>query len=338
MKKLLSSLSLAIVFLLLICQVNSEKAHDLKVIIMSTSKFWFNFRQATNTLLIYDILKKNGVRDEDIILMIPENSACNPRNNNPGVVCHLEQESEPNLYRNSEIDYKLSDVNVHTLTNMLRGKYHRYTPRSKRLVTNKNTKILTYFTGHGGSGYIKMQDTDVMMDEEMRVALEEFNLKNFYNEMLMFSDSCSAATIFEKLRPDTNPNIFGIGSSSRGQYSYSFGKDSNINLSVVDRFTRANYLFLANDFVRNKDSVLSDIMKEWTHEYLSGDFSYTNTHAKKDHKNIYLKDFFSNLNPTTSNILDMSPKDHHYGQLDALLGEIISQPTVNFSIENKPFI
>jgi glycosylphosphatidylinositol transamidase (GPIT) subunit GPI8 len=47
----------------------------------------------------------------------------------------------------------------------------------------------------------------------------------------MINDSCGASTIFEKL---TAPNIFGLGSSSRGQKSYSHGFDANISLSKSD--------------------------------------------------------------------------------------------------------
>ena len=130
--------------------------------------------------------------------MIPENVACNARNNNPGVICHIDQETEPNLFRNAEIDYKLHDITSASVLNIFKGRYNEFTPRSKRLVMNKDTKLLTYFTGHGGDGYIKIQDTTVIMDDEMRDVMSESYSKATYSEALMISDSCGAATIFEK--------------------------------------------------------------------------------------------------------------------------------------------
>lgn len=78
----------------------------LSAILLSTSKFWFNYRQATNVLMIYQTLKKYGVKDEDILLLIPENTACNSRNNEPGIVSPYDGSSTPNLFRDIEIDYK----------------------------------------------------------------------------------------------------------------------------------------------------------------------------------------------------------------------------------------
>lgn len=37
--------------------------------------------------MIYNTVKGYGVKDENILLMIPENTACNAKNNLPGNVC-----------------------------------------------------------------------------------------------------------------------------------------------------------------------------------------------------------------------------------------------------------
>ncbi|EGR28170.1 phosphatidylinositol glycan, putative [Ichthyophthirius multifiliis] len=229
--------------------------------------------------MIYDAVRGLGVEDENIILLIPENSACNPRNNDPGIVCPVDEQSEPNLFKNAEIDYKSADVSVKTLSNMLRGRYTKFTPRSKRLVTNKNTKILTFFTGHGGDGYLKMQDTDFVLDEQFDEILQESYIKNLYKEMLMINDSCSASTIFDKL---TAPNIFGLGSSSFGQKSYSSGFDENLSVSKSDQLSQITYYYLKKNLMKNKELTLADLMTEFPSSVLKGDIGYKNTNPKKD--------------------------------------------------------
>ena len=52
--------------------------------------------------------------------MIPENNACNSRNNDPGVVSPYDGSSFPNLFREVEVDYKQNDVEVKTFSNILR--------------------------------------------------------------------------------------------------------------------------------------------------------------------------------------------------------------------------
>ena len=53
-------------------------------VLLSSSKFYFNYRHTGNTLVIYEHLKSMGVTDDRIILMLPENHACNARNPYPG--------------------------------------------------------------------------------------------------------------------------------------------------------------------------------------------------------------------------------------------------------------
>ena len=37
-------------------------------------------------MMMYQTLRSYGLKDENILLLIPENTACNPRNNAPGIV------------------------------------------------------------------------------------------------------------------------------------------------------------------------------------------------------------------------------------------------------------
>lgn len=38
--------------------------------------------------------------------MIPENTACNSKNNRPGIVCPYDNQIHPNVFKNVEVDYK----------------------------------------------------------------------------------------------------------------------------------------------------------------------------------------------------------------------------------------
>jgi len=41
---------------------------DLFAILISTSKFWFNYRQSTNVMLVYHKLKEYGVSDKNVLI------------------------------------------------------------------------------------------------------------------------------------------------------------------------------------------------------------------------------------------------------------------------------
>jgi hypothetical protein len=55
----------------------------LGLVQVCTSRFWFNYRHVANTLSFYHTVKRLGVPDDHIVLMLADNVPCNPRNGAP---------------------------------------------------------------------------------------------------------------------------------------------------------------------------------------------------------------------------------------------------------------
>uniref|UniRef100_A0A914Z4T3 GPI-anchor transamidase n=1 Tax=Panagrolaimus superbus TaxID=310955 RepID=A0A914Z4T3_9BILA len=55
-------------------------------VLVCTSRFWFNYRHVANTLSIYQSIKRLGIPDSNIILMLADNIPCNARNPHPGMI------------------------------------------------------------------------------------------------------------------------------------------------------------------------------------------------------------------------------------------------------------
>ncbi|KHJ86670.1 LSM domain protein [Oesophagostomum dentatum] len=53
-------------------------------VLVCTSRFWFNYRHVSNVLALYHTVKRLGIPDSNIILMLAEDVPCNPRNPRPG--------------------------------------------------------------------------------------------------------------------------------------------------------------------------------------------------------------------------------------------------------------
>ena len=53
-------------------------------VLVDTSRYWYNYRHASNTLTFYHTVKKLGIPDSQIIMFLAEDYACNPRNRKPG--------------------------------------------------------------------------------------------------------------------------------------------------------------------------------------------------------------------------------------------------------------
>ena len=90
-------------------------------VICATSKFWFNYRHIANALTLYHQVRANGIPDSQIILMLPDDIACNPRNTLPGTVFNNDTQTINVYGEEVEVDYRGNEVTVETFLRLLTG-------------------------------------------------------------------------------------------------------------------------------------------------------------------------------------------------------------------------
>lgn len=142
-------------------------------VLVDTSRFWFNYRHVANVLSIYRSVKRLGIPDSQIILMVADDMACNPRNPRPGTVFNNAYQ-HINVYGDDvEVDYRGYEVTVENFVRLLTGRTQQGTPRSKKLLTDAGSNVLIYLTGHGGDGFLKFQDSEEITSQELADAIEQ---------------------------------------------------------------------------------------------------------------------------------------------------------------------
>ena len=146
-------------------------------VLVCTSKFWFNYRHMANTLSLYKTVKRLGIPDSQIILMLPDDMACNPRNAFPGTVYDNAQRALDLYGENIEVDYKGDEVTVESFIRLLTDRNGEDVPKSKRLLTDERANILIYMTGHGGDEFLKFQDTEEIGAWDLAHAFAEMHQK-----------------------------------------------------------------------------------------------------------------------------------------------------------------
>lgn len=53
---------------------------DNWAVLVCTSRFWFNYRHVANTLSVYHTVRRMGIPDSQIVLMLADDMPCNDRN------------------------------------------------------------------------------------------------------------------------------------------------------------------------------------------------------------------------------------------------------------------
>lgn len=203
-------------------------------VLVSTSRFWFNYRHLSNTLSLYRTVKRLGIPDSQILLLLPDDMACNPRNAFPGTV-YSNADRHMDLYgENVEVDYRGYEVTVENFIRLLTDRWEDGVPASKRLGTDEGSNILIYMTGHGGSEFLKFQDSEEISSWDLADAFSQMREKKRYNEILFMIDTCQANTLYRQFYA---PGMIATGSSEEDESSYSHHADNDVGVAVIDRWT-----------------------------------------------------------------------------------------------------
>ncbi|KAF8191773.1 peptidase C13 family-domain-containing protein [Pholiota molesta] len=187
-----------------------------------------------NALGMYRTVKRLGIPDSNIILMLADDASCNSRNKVPGSV-YASPGQHLDLYGdNIEVDYRGYEVTVENFTRVFTGRMDSSVPRSKRLLSNERSNVFVYMIGHGGNEFLKFQDNEEISAFDIADAFEQMYQKRRYNKLLFIIDTCQANTMYSK---PYSPNILATSSSRQGENSYPHASDSDIGVAVIDEYT-----------------------------------------------------------------------------------------------------
>lgn len=230
-------------------------------VLVSTSRFWFNYRHLANTLSLYRTVKRLGIPDSQILLLLPDDMACNPRNAFSGTV-YSNADRRMDLYgENVEVDYRGYEVTVENFIRLLTDRWEESVPASKRLQTDEGSNILIYMTGHGGSEFLKFQDSEEISSWDLADAFSQMREKKRYNEMLFMIDTCQANTLYRQFYAE---GVIATGSSEEDESSYSHHADNDVGVAVIDRWTYYVLEFLETQVTGpTSDKTLGDLFDSY---------------------------------------------------------------------------
>jgi phosphatidylinositol glycan class K len=308
-------------------RASSSSNHTVNfAVVVSTSRFYHNYRHVTNALTIYNALRRGGLPDSHIILMLADDIPCNARNPKPNsIVCQRE-----NLFSSTvEVDYRGNDVTVDNFIRVLTGRHLIGTPPNRRLPYEgrQRANVLIYITGHGGDKFMKFQDTEEITSKELAQTFAHMRSLHRYNEILFISDTCQAFTLSDEIDAD---NVISIGSSLRGENSYGHHVDHHFGVAVIDSFTHA-----FRSFTKTVPSWQKRSIRDWidtaTYAKLSSHVGFTDRTSQRKIQKIPMADFF-----TMKTKSQFSPYDHEILPV-CIKGSLVSNDTFKINKEESLF-
>mmetsp|Transcript_16620 Transcript_16620/g.27547 ORF Transcript_16620/g.27547 Transcript_16620/m.27547 type:complete len:341 (-) Transcript_16620:94-1116(-) len=259
-------------------------------VIVSSSRFWFNYRHAINALAIYDLIRSqgDGIPDENIVLMLADDMITNPRNPLKNEM-HYDTAKHTSLVDTAtmQIDYRGDDVTVDNLRRVLLGKGEH----GKRVLqTDANSNVLVYWTGHGGDSFFKFQDVEEITSTDIARLFQDME----FQQLLFLADTCQAFTLGNAI--DTVPGVYMLGSSLKGENSYAHHSDSDLGLSVIERYTFQFIEFLKHvgaNAMRTV-SIQQAMVDHFDYQQQRAHVGVKRTEGTKPLSQVLLSDFFGN--------------------------------------------
>ncbi|KIP06368.1 hypothetical protein PHLGIDRAFT_72809 [Phlebiopsis gigantea 11061_1 CR5-6] len=260
-------------------------------VLVCASRYWFNYRHMANALGMYRTVKRLGIPDSNIILMLADDAACNSRNKFPGCV-YANAGRQLDLYGdNIEVDYRGYEVTVENFLRVLTGRMDPSVPRSKRLLTDDKSNIFVYMTGHGGNEFLKFQDNEEISAFDIADAFEQMWQKKRYHEIFFMVDTCQANTMYTKFY---SPNILATGSSELRENSYSYENDNDIGVAVIDSYTH-HILNFMEGIDKTSQKSIQDLFDTYSYEKIQSHPGVRSDLFRRPLRQTLVTDFFGGV-------------------------------------------
>ncbi|GKY96915.1 hypothetical protein MPSEU_000650400 [Mayamaea pseudoterrestris] len=270
-------------------------------VIVSSSRYWFNYRHTTNALSIYQLLKRNGIPDDNIILMLADEYAINDRNVFQNRLL-TKGRTGVSLYDfDTQIDYRGDDVSVDNFLRVLLGQPHESSLPVLR--SNERSHVLIYLTGHGGNQFFKFQDVEEITSQQLARAVAGMHERSKYQEVLIVADTCQAYTIADHMAHV--PNVTIIASSLRGESSYAHHVDGDLGLSVTERYTAAMVEYLKAMPEHLQVSLQQGLVDQYPFSVQRAHIGATDASAVRKLDEAMVSDFFANVETRNGKVEDI---------------------------------
>ncbi|PIA42849.1 hypothetical protein AQUCO_02000357v1 [Aquilegia coerulea] len=187
------------------------------VLIAGSSGYW-NYRHQADVCHAYQIMKKGGLKDENIIIFMYDDIAFNEENPRQGVIINNPRGED--VYAGVPKDYTGDQVTVGNFLAVLLGNKTALTGGSGKVVdSGPDDRIFVYYTDHGGPGVLGMPNNPYLYADDLIDTLKQKHASGTYKSLVFYLEACESGSIFEGLLPK-GLNIYATTASNAEESSW----------------------------------------------------------------------------------------------------------------------
>ncbi|KAL1167858.1 hypothetical protein V6Z11_A05G046500 [Gossypium hirsutum] len=188
-------------------------------VLIAGSRGYENYRHQADVCHAYQLLRKCGLKDENIIVFMYDDIAYNENNPRPGIIINSPNGSD--VYHGVPKDYTGADVTVNNIFSVILGNKSAITGGSGKVVNSgPNDHIFIFYSDHGASGVPGMPDDSYIYANDLNWVLRKKHASGTYKSLVFYSEACESGSIFDGLLDPKGLNIYATTASNATESSF----------------------------------------------------------------------------------------------------------------------
>ena len=261
-------------------EINYPALEDNYAVLVAASQGWKNYRHQADVLGFYHYLKEKGYDDDHIVLIMADDIAYNERNPLQGMV--RRELSGTNLYEDVQIDYRLGDLTLSDLKQILTCEPSEAYPVTLGSGTNDN--VLFFWSGHGTQQGWEWKDTEHL---DAGFACSMFSDMQF-RKMFAIIETCYSGGVAQGCTGI--PGLLMMTAANPHETSKADAFDNELQVYLSNTFTSS----ILAQFGRNPMCSIYDL---YLHAFDKTQGSHVMVYNAEHYGNLYFNDMSEYLSP-----------------------------------------
>ncbi|KAJ6317155.1 hypothetical protein OIU76_012832 [Salix suchowensis] len=187
-------------------------------VLVAGSAGYENYRHQADVCHAYQILKKGGLKDENIVVFMYDDIAFHVDNPRPGTI--INKPFGHDVYAGVPKDYTGDNCTVDNLFAVLLGNKSALTGGSGKVIdSGPNDNIFIYYADHGAPGLVGMPVGKDLYAKDLIEVFKKQREASSYKSMVFYLEACESGTMFEGLLP-SNWSIYAVTAANGEESSY----------------------------------------------------------------------------------------------------------------------
>jgi len=204
--------------------------------LVAGSRLYQNYRHQADVAHAFQVMKKNGIPLENIIVMMYDDIAHHHLNPFPGNL--INEPHGPNVYTGIKVDYRGNDVTAENFLKVLQGDAEgmKGIGTGRVIESTSEDNVFVYYADHGNKGLIAFPKRGSLYSKDLLAAIDNMHQKNKYKKMVFYIEACYSGSMFIRRLPK-DIGVYAFTAANDHESSWACFFDDKRRTSLADEFS-----------------------------------------------------------------------------------------------------